>query len=49
MLDLSPADKNGVPFSARQPLDRIAALAISIEPKGGSTAPQGPVVFLGKL
>ena len=46
---LVSADKNGVPFSARQPLDRIAALAISIEPKGGSTAPQGPVVFLGKL
>ena len=46
---LVSVDKNGVPFSARQPLGRIAALAISIEPKGGSTAPQGPVVFLGKL
>jgi anti-sigma-K factor RskA len=46
---LVSAEKNGVPFSARQPPAQIAALAISIEPKGGSTAPQGPVVFLGKL
>ena len=46
---LVSADKNGVPFSARQPLDRIAALAISLEPKGGSVTPQGPVIYLGKL
>jgi anti-sigma-K factor RskA len=46
---LVSADKNGVPFSARQPLDRIAALAISLEPKGGSVTPKGPVIYLGKL
>jgi anti-sigma-K factor RskA len=27
----------------------VAALAISIEPKGGSPTPQGPVIYLGKL
>jgi anti-sigma-K factor RskA len=36
-------------FSATQPVKRIAALAVSLEPKGGSLTPRGPVLYLGKL
>jgi anti-sigma-K factor RskA len=36
-------------FTAARPVNQVAALAISIEPKGGSPTPQGPVVYLGKL
>jgi anti-sigma-K factor RskA len=37
------------PFTASRPINQLAALAISLEPKGGSPAPRGPVIFLGKL
>lgn len=37
------------PFSTAQPLVQLAALAISVEPKGGSATPQGPVIYLGKF
>ncbi len=46
---LVPAASECLPFSAAQPVNRIAALAISIEPKGGSLTPQGPVIYVGKL
>jgi anti-sigma-K factor RskA len=46
---LVPAGSDDMPFSAAQPINRIAALAISVEPKGGSLTPQGPVIYLGKL
>jgi len=38
-----------LPFSAAQPVNQVAALAISLEPKGGSVTPRGPVIYLGKL
>ena len=38
-----------VTFSATQPVRQVAALAISLEPKGGSVTPRGPVIYLGKL
>jgi anti-sigma-K factor RskA len=44
-----PAGTDYLAFSAAQPVNQVAALAISVEPKGGSPAPQGPVVYLGKL
>jgi anti-sigma-K factor RskA len=44
-----PAGTDYLTFTAAQPVNQVAALAISIEPKGGSPAPQGPVVYLGKL
>ena len=34
---------------AAQPVNQVAALAISVEPKGGSVTPRGPVIYLGKL
>ncbi|MGB8463773.1 MAG: anti-sigma factor, partial [Terrimicrobiaceae bacterium] len=36
-------------FSATQPVTQVAALAISLEPKGGSITPRGPVIYLGKF
>lgn len=36
-------------FQSPQPVAQIGALAISLERKGGSTQPQGPVIYLGKL
>jgi anti-sigma-K factor RskA len=44
-----PAGTDYLTFAAARPVNQVAALAISIEPKGGSTAPQGPVIYLGKL
>jgi anti-sigma-K factor RskA len=44
-----PASSESLPFSARQPVNQVAALAISVEPKGGSVTPRGPVIYLGKL
>jgi len=38
-----------VMFNSPQPLAQIAALAISVEPAGGSVSPQGPVVYVGKF
>lgn len=38
-----------VAFSAPRPVTDVAALAISIEPAGGSVSPQGPVVYVGRL
>jgi anti-sigma-K factor RskA len=46
---LVPAGSDDLAFSAAHPVNRIAALAISVEPKGGSVTPQGPVIYLGKL
>jgi anti-sigma-K factor RskA len=36
-------------FSATEPVTQVAALAISLEPKGGSITPRGPVIYLGKF
>lgn len=36
-------------FTFSAPLDDADAFAISIEPEGGSTSPQGPVVMVGKV
>jgi anti-sigma-K factor RskA len=44
-----PAASDGLAFSAAQPVSQVAALAISVEPKGGSVTPRGPVIYLGKL
>jgi anti-sigma-K factor RskA len=44
-----PAVSDCLMFNATRPVNQVAALAISIEPKGGSTAPRGPVIFMGKL
>jgi anti-sigma-K factor RskA len=44
-----PAASESMPFSATQPVSQVAALAISVEPKGGSVTPRGPVIYLGKL
>ena len=44
-----PAVSDNMMFTAARPVTQIAALAISIEPKGGSPAPQGPVIYLGKF
>jgi anti-sigma-K factor RskA len=44
-----PAVSDCLTFTATRPVNQVAALAISVEPKGGSTAPRGPVVYLGKL
>ena len=44
-----PAFSDCLTFAPTQPVTQVAALAISLEPKGGSTAPRGPVIFLGKL
>jgi anti-sigma-K factor RskA len=44
-----PAGTDYMTFTAAQPVNQVAALAISIEPKGGSTAPRGPVIYVGKL
>ena len=44
-----PASSECLPFSAKQPVNQVAALAISVEPKGGSVTPRGPVIYLGKL
>ncbi len=37
------------PFQAPRPLSQVAALAISLEPKGGSESARGPVIFVGKF
>lgn len=44
-----PAFSDCLTFTAAQPVNQVAALAISIEPKGGSATPRGPVIYLGKL
>jgi anti-sigma-K factor RskA len=44
-----PAASQCLSFSATQPVTQVAALAISLEPKGGSIAPRGPVIYLGKF
>jgi anti-sigma-K factor RskA len=44
-----PALSNCLSFSAAQRINQVAALAISLEPKGGSVTPRGPVIYLGKL
>jgi anti-sigma-K factor RskA len=44
-----PAVSDCLMFTATRPVNQVAALAISIEPKGGSPTPQGPVIYLGKL
>jgi len=44
-----PAFSDCLTFTATRPVNQVAALAISVEPKGGSTSPRGPVIFLGKL
>ena len=44
-----PAFSDCLTFTATRPVKQVAALAISVEPKGGSTSPRGPVIFLGKL
>jgi anti-sigma-K factor RskA len=44
-----PPSSDCLAFSATQPITQVAALAISVEPKGGSVTPRGPVIYLGKL
>jgi anti-sigma-K factor RskA len=44
-----PAVSDNMIFTAARPVTQVAALAISIEPKGGSPSPQGPVIYLGKF
>jgi anti-sigma-K factor RskA len=44
-----PAVSDNMMFTATRPVTQVAALAISIEPKGGSPSPQGPVIYLGKF
>ena len=44
-----PPSTQGLAFRAAQPVGQVAALAISLEPKGGSALPRGPVIYLGKL
>ena len=44
-----PPDTDSLTFSTAQPVTQIAAFAISVEPKGGSVTPRGPVIYLGKL
>ncbi|HEY5743279.1 MAG TPA: anti-sigma factor [Terrimicrobiaceae bacterium] len=46
---LIPSHSDCITFSAAQRINQIAALAISIEPKGGSITPRGQVIYLGKL
>jgi len=36
-------------FRSPRPLPQVAALAISLEPKGGSEAPRGPVIYIGNF
>ncbi|CAN5493170.1 anti-sigma factor [soil metagenome] len=38
-----------MPFKSPVPVPQVAALAISLEPKGGSISPTGPIVYVGKL
>lgn len=38
-----------MPFKSPEHLSQVAALAISLEPKGGSATPTGPIVYVGKL
>ena len=44
-----PSASECLTFSATQPVKQVAAFAISLEPKGGSVTPRGPVIYLGKL
>jgi anti-sigma-K factor RskA len=44
-----PPSSQEMTFRAAQPIGQVAALAISLEPKGGSVVPRGPVIYLGKL
>ena len=44
-----PPSSQEMTFRAAQPIGQVAALAISVEPKGGSVTPRGPVIYLGKL
>lgn len=39
----------GAAFKSPRPLTQVAALAISLEPKGGSESPRGPVIYVGKM
>jgi cell division protein FtsB len=36
-------------FRAPRQLTQVAALAISLEPKGGSETPRGPIIYVGKF
>lgn len=36
-------------FRAPRPLPQVATLAISLEPKGGSEAPRGPIIYIGNF
>jgi anti-sigma-K factor RskA len=36
-------------FRSPRPLTQVAALALSLEPKGGSDSPRGPVIYVGKF
>lgn len=45
---VSPASGQA-PFQSPRPLTQVAALAISLEPKGGSESPRGPVIYVGKF
>lgn len=36
-------------FQAPQGITKVGALAISLEPKGGSVAARGPIIYLGKM
>lgn len=36
-------------FEAPQGVTEVAALAISLEPKGGSVAARGPIIYVGKM
>jgi anti-sigma-K factor RskA len=36
-------------FQSPQEVGQVAAIAISLEPKGGSLTPQGPVIYVGKM
>lgn len=38
-----------MPFKSPEPVTQVAALAISLEPKGGSASPTGPIIYVGKL
>lgn len=44
-----PPASDCLTFSAPPPVSQVAALAISVEPKGGSVTPRGPIIYLGKL
>ena len=38
-----------MPFRSPQAVAKVAAIAISLEPKGGSSSPSGPIVYMGSF